>query len=322
MGLFDCVGAQTIIFTDKGWKKIIHVTAEDMVWDGNGFVQHAGVIRKGVRKTIGYRGLAVTPDHKVWTTDRGWVEASDDPEAMKVDWIAVEPEDQHPTGDVEVFDILNAGPMHRFTVAIADGTAIIISNCDCACAAAPDYQPVADASAEAAKITAELGREQLAEAKRQYDDNKTAIAPILAAQKGILDSSKAQGDDYYSYIKDTFRPLESAVVADAQNFDTDGYREGQARSASLDAQRAIDNTRGQSARAMAAMGVNPNSGRFAGINKAQDLQAAAMRAGAATGARERAGNMAYARKMDAVGLGRNLPGASSGAYQVAVGAGD
>lgn len=187
---------------------------------------------------------------------------------------------------------------------------------------APDYTPMAQASEEAARIGAELGREQLAESRRQYEENRAAIAPILAAQKGIMDSTKQQGDDYYQYQTNTFRPLEQKIVADAMNFDTEGYREGQARSASLDVQRAMANSEAQSARAMAAMGVNPNSGRFAGMKRANSLQTAAMRAGAATGARTQAEAMGYARKMDAAGLGRNLPGASTGAYQVAVGAGN
>lgn len=187
---------------------------------------------------------------------------------------------------------------------------------------APDYTPMANASADAARIGGELGREQLAESRRQYEINRAAMQPIAEAQLGMMNQSKQQGEEYFNHWKGNFQPLEQKIVADANNFDTEGAREGLARSAVMDTQRAQQNAQAQASRAMAAMGVNPNSGRFAGQQKTMGLQNAAMRAGAATGARTQSEAMGYARKMDAAGLGRGMPGASSGAYQVATGAGD
>lgn len=187
---------------------------------------------------------------------------------------------------------------------------------------APDYSQMAKASERAAELGLQLGQEHLAESRRQYDINRAALTPVVEAQTAIMNQSKQQGDDYYNYLKDTYRPLEKGIVADAENFNTEGYKEGLARAAVVDTQRAQANAQAQATRAMSAMGVNPNSGRFAGANRALGLQNAAMRANAATGARTQAEAMGYARKMDAAGLGRNLPGASSGAYQVATGAGN
>jgi hypothetical protein len=70
------------------------------------------------------------------------------------------------------------------------------------------------------------------------------------------------------------------------------------------------------------MGVNPNSGRFAGMQTASGLALAANRAAAMTGTRQQAEQLGYARKLDAAGLGRNLAGASTAAYGGAVGAGN
>jgi len=69
------------------------------------------------------------------------------------------------------------------------------------------------------------------------------------------------------------------------------------------------------------MGVNPNSGRFAGMQQASGLQQAAVSANAQTNARTQAQQMGYARKLDAAGLGRGLAGASAAAYGGASGAG-
>ena len=186
---------------------------------------------------------------------------------------------------------------------------------------APDYTPMANASRETAEIGAKLGREQLDENRRQYDLNMRAAQPIIAAQTAMMDSSRQQGDEYYNYLKDTFRPVERSIVNDAAKYDTQAYRDDMAGKAMADVSIASSNAQGQTGRRMAAMGINPNSGKFAAAERGMELENASMRAGAANGARANAEALGYARKMDAAGLGRNLPGASSGAYQVATGAG-
>jgi len=103
-------------------------------------------------------------------------------------------------------------------------------------------------------------------------------------------------------------------VADAQRFNTEAYRNQLAGQAAADAGRAFGISQQQNQRAMASMGANPNSGRFAGMQNATGLQQAAMRANAMTGARNQAQQMGYARKLDAAGLGRGLAGASAAAY--------
>ncbi len=75
----------------------------------------------------------------------------------------------------------------------------------------PDYKPVADASKEAAEIGAQLGRDQLAEARRQYDQNMATARPVIDAQTEIMRQTAEQGKDYYEYGK-TFRPLEQQML--------------------------------------------------------------------------------------------------------------
>ena len=99
-----------------------------------------------------------------------------------------------------------------------------------------------------------------------------------------------------------------------RGFNTEAYREQLASQAAADAGRAFGISQQQNQRAMASMGVNPNSGRFAGMQNATGLQQAAMRANAMTGTRQQAEQMGYARQLDAAGLGRGLAGASLGAY--------
>ena len=185
----------------------------------------------------------------------------------------------------------------------------------------PDYAPLAAASKEAAEITTGLGREQLAFAREQYDRAAPVMESIANQQMTAQQEQMDQARDYYDYQKDTFRPVERGLVADAQKFNTEAYREQLASKAAADAGRAFGQTQAMNRRAMGAMGVNPNSGRFAGIQNAGNLSLAANRANAMSNTRMQADQMGYARKLDAVGLGRGLAGASAAAYGGATGAG-
>lgn len=185
----------------------------------------------------------------------------------------------------------------------------------------PDYTPVAEASAEAARIQGELGRQQLDFAREQYDRAAPMLEGIARQQMAAQNEQMGQARDYYNYQRDTYRPLERSIVADAQRFNTEAYRDQLAGQAAADAGRAFGISQQQNQRAMASMGVNPNSGRFAAQQNASGLQQAAMRANAMTGARNQATQMGYARQLDAAGLGRGLAGASLGAYGGASSAG-
>ena len=186
---------------------------------------------------------------------------------------------------------------------------------------APDYTPLANASAAAADKMSVLGQQQLDFAKKQYDENNPIMQEIAQKQGLAMDQQLAQGKDYYDYLKNTYRPVEQGIVADAMAFDTDAYRNQLATRAAADSGIAFNRQRQANERAMASMGVNPNSGRFQAAANQTGLMQAASRAGAMTGARERAQQTGYARKLDAAGLGRGLSGASTAAYGSAIGAG-
>jgi hypothetical protein len=188
-------------------------------------------------------------------------------------------------------------------------------------APAPDYRPVAEASRESAQIMAGLGREQLGFARQQYAEISPYLRQIAERQMAAQDEQMRQARDYYRYQTETFRPVERGLVAEAQKFNTEEYRNQLAQQAAADAGRAFGLTQQASQRASAAMGVNPASGRFAGMQQQANTQLAAQRAGAMTGTRQQAQQMGFARRLDVTGLGRNLPGASAAAYGGATAAG-
>lgn len=189
-------------------------------------------------------------------------------------------------------------------------------------AAPPDYSQLAAASEHAAALGYDLGMQQMDLSRQIYEENKPLIQEISNAQIGIMNQALEQGQDYYDYNKETFRPLEKQIVENAQTFSTDAYKEEQARKAAADFAKANTVQKGITQRQMASMGVNPASGRSRASTNANDAMAAAGRAGAMTSARERSEAMGQAMLMDAAGLGRGLQGASQGAYQVAMQAGN
>jgi hypothetical protein len=147
------------------------------------------------------------------------------------------------------------------------------------------------------------------------------LRDIAQQQQAAQNQQMQQAQDYYDYQTQTYRPVERGLVQQAQQFDTADYRNQLAAQAAADAGRAFGQTQAATQRAMGSMGVNPNSGRFAGLTNQNAVALAAQRAGAMTGTRQQAEQMGWARKMDVTGLGRNLPGASTAAYQGATGAG-
>lgn len=188
-------------------------------------------------------------------------------------------------------------------------------------APAPNYAPLMQASREAIQTMGGLGREQLAFSRQQYNELSPILRGIAEQQQAAQNQQMTQAQDYYDYMKSTYRPVEQKLVADATKFNTEQYREQLASQAAADAGRAFGITQAASNRAMAGMGVNPNSGRFAQQQTQNNLGLAAQRAAAMTGTRQQSQQMGYARMLDAAGLGRGLSGASTAAYQGAVGAG-
>ncbi len=64
-----CIAWGQRVLTNHGLIPIQNVSCHDMVWDGEEFVHHEGVVYKGIKRVITYRGLTATPDHKVWVQD-------------------------------------------------------------------------------------------------------------------------------------------------------------------------------------------------------------------------------------------------------------
>lgn len=113
--VLGCFGSDTLVLTDQGWVPIVDVTVEHKVWDGDDWVAHEGCVYQGVRSTVSFDGLHVTPDHLMLLEDQ-WVPAR-----------RFAPRDALEL-QMPVFDLVNTGPRHRFTVWSTQGPRIV-HNC-------------------------------------------------------------------------------------------------------------------------------------------------------------------------------------------------
>lgn len=138
-----CLAGDTEVLTDGGWKQIVDVSINDRLWDGVQWVQHAGLAHQGVKPTLDFGGVRMTPDHEV-LVDEKWIEAQHAVHAEATSSFA-----RHyrtpartarsvagfahvrQTGLPEpVYDLINAGPNRRFTVRGNDGRPFLVHNCE------------------------------------------------------------------------------------------------------------------------------------------------------------------------------------------------
>ena len=179
----------------------------------------------------------------------------------------------------------------------------------------------ADQADRAAQLSYDLGQDQLAFSRRQYEELSPLARQVAQSQMAAQDEQMRQARDYFDYQQQTFRPVEQGLVRDAERFSTEGYREQMAGQAAAAAGRAFGVQQDMGQRALASRGVSPNSGAALALQAQGNLGLAAQRANAMTGARTQAEQMGFARRLDVTGLGRGLAGASTAAYGGATGAG-
>lgn len=124
--------------------------------------------------------------------------------------------------------------------------------------------------------------------------------------------------------KNVFEPLEDRMIADATSYASPERKAAAASEAVADVRQQSALGRQQQTRQMAAMGVNPASGRFAAETRRSGTAEALGAAGAANLARRRVEATGDAKMADVVNMGRGLavnPGTSLGMAGNMAGAG-
>lgn len=195
--------------------------------------------------------------------------------------------------------------------------------------AAPDYSSISSANEAVGRMQKEIAQEQLSFEKQKYADSLPQqnrlyeLANQVAKQQiDIANQNQLQANEQWDYYRGTFQPVEKKMVDEAMNYDSKARQEQQAGQATADVRSQMANATAQNNRAMMGMGVNPNSGRFVGLNKAQTVSAGASAAGAATGARNNVVDKGIGLRAGAASFGRNMTNTAGQSYGLATNAGN
>lgn len=115
-------------------------------------------------------------------------------------------------------------------------------------------------------------------------------------------------DQQQGRYTDTFQPVEDKLASDAMGWDSDARMASEAAKAKADVMGNAQQQREANQRSMASMGVDPRSGRYAGVERATDLNTALAAAGAQNNARDNIRTQAQDLRNNAAGIGQRVIG--------------
>lgn len=140
----------------------------------------------------------------------------------------------------------------------------------------------------------------------------------LSWMQGLSDTTMGWAQEDRDRYNQTFRPIEDRMAADAATYNSPERRQAAVSEAVADVRQQTALQQGAQTRSLAAMGVNPGSGRFAGERRRATAGAAMASAGAANLARRQVEATADAKMAGVASLGRGTAAmASSGMGQAA-----
>lgn len=176
----------------------------------------------------------------------------------------------------------------------------------------PDYTPIAEANDRSAELAKQAADDNLAFQKEQYAWLKPYVQDQLeigsdAAKIQIQQAAKAdaRGDEQYNQYQSTFRPIEETMAQEAMDYGSEADQARVAKDAGSTVSQNFESTRKASAKRLAEMGVNPNSGVMQAAERESAVQEAAARSAAMTGAATAAKDKGIALRAGAASFGRN-----------------
>lgn len=73
-----CIAEGTEVLTDRGWVQIQNIQSNDLLWDGDEFVPHGGLLDRGFKPCAIFNNIALTTDHKIYNHISGrWFTVED-----------------------------------------------------------------------------------------------------------------------------------------------------------------------------------------------------------------------------------------------------
>lgn len=191
-------------------------------------------------------------------------------------------------------------------------------------APAPDPQIGA-----AAMKQAKLGAEWLEVAKGQFgvaNERQAALdkltSQVTQSQLTAQNQANTWASEDRGRYKSVFQPMQDAFIEKANSWDSADNQAKAAAEAKADVMNASAQAGQTRQRQMSAMGINPASGRFAGVERSADTATALASAGAQNNARTTLKNQALGLQADAINMGAGLPSQATQALGLGVNTGN
>jgi len=168
---------------------------------------------------------------------------------------------------------------------------------------------------EAALKSAETAKEALDFYKTVYESDLRPMQQRDAELRaGLIEDTRASmrqqqrfADEQNRFYRETFQPVERRTVQDAMEYDSPENVQRRMGIASANVQSQFSNAANQNRRALAAYGINPNSGAFARANNMLTTQQGVASAAAQTGAAFDMEDRGIALRSGVANFGRNMP---------------
>lgn len=179
----------------------------------------------------------------------------------------------------------------------------------------PDPNPGMQANAAATeKVGLEqvaLGREQLAYQKERAAKTDAITERLVNSNADLMDTQRNVAQSEYKRYQDTYVPLENELAQRARTFDEDAQRDRFASQAAADVAQGFSGAAGQTLRSQGRLGLRPSADAFAAINSKLEANQAGATAAAKTNARYAARDTGTQMRMNAINVGKGLPGTAS-----------
>lgn len=157
-----------------------------------------------------------------------------------------------------------------------------------------------------------FSKEQFAVGNKRQAELDALTSKVTQAQlKGMTDAN-TRADQQWKRYQEVFLPAQDKYIEEAMNWDSAERQANLAAEAKGDVLSNAAVAKQSNARNMASMGVSPTSGRYAGVDRGNDLATALASAGAQNTARNQVRNQALALKE---GVANMAQGATSTAAQ-------
>lgn len=186
----------------------------------------------------------------------------------------------------------------------------------------PDLGPLAEGSAETARLAQQTAREQLAWAKEQDGLNRTLMDRVIKGQEAVQEDTLKNAKHDRERYENIYQPLEDNLVKDFNSYDTPERRDQEAGRAVADVNNQFDAARRNALQRLEGFGVDPSQTRSAALDLGTRVQQAAAQAGAATASNRATEQTGRALRAEAINIGKGYPSNVAGSYGQSLNAGN